>query len=124
MRARLDLSQEGRVSRMAKAILVMDMPKTCIECRLSRAVREKHTGQLCFECVASPMIMITSKECKSGRKIWCPLLELEKKETKTLNEFLEEKQDVKIVENFIAEEFMKYGYNACIDEILGGGENG
>ena len=107
---------------MAKAMLIMDMPKTCMDCRLCRAVKEKHTGQLCWECVARPMIMITSKECKSGRKVWCPLLEPEKKETKTLSEFLEEKRDVKDLENFVAEEFMKYGYNACIDEILGGGE--
>ena len=94
---------------MAKVMLIMEEPVSCRECPCS-----------CEDYCQKESDIIPDVKTKPE---WCPLREVpQKKEMKTFTEFLEEKQDVKVVENFVAEEFMKYGYNACIDEILGDGE--
>ena len=109
MRARLDLNRERRVIRMARAMLIMDMPSMCVNCNLCRPTREKHTGESCWECMARPMIMITSKEARTTKPTWCPLREVPQKK-----EYVNWEQSI--------DRFKKVGYNACIDEILGGGE--
>ncbi len=102
---------------MAKVMLIMDMPSSCADCILRASPNPKEPF-----CVTN-FKNISDDEYYKQKPDWCPLRKCpQKKETKTLNEFLEEKQDVKVVANFVAEEFMKYGYNTCIDEILGGGE--
>ena len=96
MRARLDLSQEGRVIRMSKAILVMDMPSSCLDCPCSKFNPNIKT-ECRWECEANGM-ELSEIDLDIERPILCPLREIPKKE------------------NF------PYSYNACIDEILGGGE--
>jgi hypothetical protein len=88
MRARLDLSQEGRVIRMSKAILIMEMPSSCEECQLF------YNTEGTKMCEAIGRLV----ECESEKPTWCPLREVPSKEK------------------------FPYSYNACIDEILGGGE--
>lgn len=101
---------------MAKAMLIMDMPSSCDKCPLFSSHYSDMTCKANGNGINYPYPMEVRQE-------WCPLRECPtKKETKTLSEFLKDGQDKKIVENFVAEEFMKYGYNECIDEILGGGE--
>lgn len=83
---------------MEKCILVMDMPSKCAECNfhqygICHAVRKCITG--------------TPKELKS-KPYWCPLKPMPNKKSTEYNPC----RNPYIVE----------GYNACIDEILGGSE--
>ena len=95
MRARLDLSQEGRVIRMSKAILVMDMPSSCAECQL---ILEDMTSAICFGSDVNTIDV----EWEKKKPTWCPLREVPQKKDNN--------------------KYYALGYNACIDEILGGGE--
>ena len=76
----------------------MDMPKMCIECPFCT---EEET------CIAFDVNTI-EVDILAYKPKWCPLREVpQKKELTTL----------------LAHEFdVRLGYNACIDEILGGGE--
>ena len=94
---------------MSKAMLIMDMPKCCAECQLCLASKESHTGQLCWKCAVYPTVMIPKRKA-NNRQEYCPLQELPKKKE-------EECYTVKKL-------YRVQGYNACIDEILGGAENG
>ena len=99
MRARLDLSQEGRVIRMAKAMLIMDMPSSCEECDFFKELRwNRHycTQKNCKE------IEGYVSDFRYEKPYWCPLHEVPQK--------MEKYHEIAL------------GYNACIDEILGGGE--
>ena len=81
-----------------KAILVMEMPSSCLQCEFS--IDDDFT---CF-CIVNSMECSTVK-----RPVWCPLREVPQKqptEMKTINDDIN-----KLVFN--------EGYNACIDEILG-----
>lgn len=91
---------------MRKAVLVMDMPENCKDCTMSIQSKEKHTGQFCWRCINALTIMID----KSGEKPdWCPLRPVpEKKEKYSL-----------MGDNSAGR---VDGWNACIDEILGGVE--
>lgn len=74
---------------MSKAVLVMDMPKDCYECKLQ-------------DWLTCRIV----KKCNTAHKKpdWCPLKPLPDKKPHT--------EDV-------LEVFVNTGYNACIDEILG-----
>ena len=99
---------------MAKAILVMDMPSSCCECRMF------------YEKLGTCELTGRLVECgnESERQEWCPLREVPSKH--------EDGHTVKIaIENDCYDGFeyeraycdgKDAGYNACIDEILGGGE--
>ena len=82
---------------MSKAMIVMDMPDSCSDCRL------------CYPsiipiCVAKDRVILKEKLGRKQR--WCPLKEVpEKKEPDSLTDSIY---------------FEALGYNACIDEILGG----
>ena len=80
---------------MAKAILIMDIPSNCFRCRLSELAHCKIT-----------------KMCHIGdnRPAWCPLREVPQKKDTTYHP--------------CRNPYVTEGYNACIDEILGGAENG
>lgn len=96
---------------MAKAMLIMDMPSSCKKCLL----RDYHKSKFCFQCRAIPLSEIEEEEV-NVRQEWCPLREVPQKKD--------------ICGRYNAEYFkqggkpasFKVGYNACIDEILGGGE--
>ena len=89
---------------MSKAILIMDMPKYCSECQLCVAL----CGKEIAVCTGT-----TGTEKKDGsnegRPTWCPLREVPQK--KPCGDYT---SLIRIGE--------RKGYNACIDELLGGGE--
>ena len=86
---------------MAKAMLIMDMPSSCKECP---CVDELGYIRVCH---------CTGEVIESGyavrRQDNCPLREVPQKKNKTMEMSLVQMQEIN-------------GYNACIDEILGGGE--
>lgn len=82
---------------MAKAMLIMDeMPTICSECKL---------------CGFDGVCHAVHEFCQyrfDKKQEWCPLREVpQKKDTKY---------------NPARNPYITEGYNACIDEILGGGE--
>lgn len=77
---------------MSKAVLVMDMPKDCYECKL----QDWLNCRIAKKCNTS-----------NSRPDWCPLRELPKKKP-TIGK--ESENDILC---------MNAGYNACIDELLG-----
>ena len=79
----------------------MDMPKNCAECQLYY----NECGNPMCEGIGRP-IHITDSYV---RQEWCPLREVPQKKTKTMDMEFSKMCEVD-------------GYNACIDEILGGGE--
>ncbi len=81
---------------MSKAILVMDMPRSCEQCNLQHFVR-------CTAVLKS--IVGTPKDLKS-KPDWCPLKPVFEKKSVSKAITL---TDLGWID----------GYNACIDEILG-----
>ena len=80
---------------MSKAMLIMDMPESCAECKLY--VKGKYRTDKC-------RITMLEMNNKFGKPSWCPLRELpERWEPTSLDD-----------------DAYYMGYNACIDEILGG----
>lgn len=88
---------------MAKAILVLDMPESCMTCRL--AINKTIPLETAFMCSINSKWSL-DKECES-RPAWCSLKELPQK---------------KAIHSEMPLELRNYrkGFNACIDEILGG----
>lgn len=92
-----------------KAILVMNMPKNCAKCEFCLEITENHH---CCQRVSDD-----NNRCKRvdydvefyqyEKPKWCPLKEIPEKQItySTDDEF---------------QRIIKEGYNACIDEILGG----
>lgn len=85
---------------MAKAMLIMDMPSSCDECQL---ILEDRTSAICLGADVNTIDVEWEKEKPS----WCPLREVPQK--------IEEDHEY---------DEIALGYNACIDEILGGAEHG
>ena len=83
---------------MAKAILIMEMPTRCGQCPFHYATQDDN-------CNVVDKCQLLDKEIDGYRKKYsdCPLRDVPQK--KTVNGC-----------------FYEMGYNACIDEILGGGE--
>ena len=103
---------------MSKAIVVMDMPKNCLECPFRYKSEEKPLGnftyQSLFRCKYEPdgldedegdMVYLNDIMMKSKPE-WCPLREVpQKPDYPPINE-----------QSYVA------GWNACIDEIMKGSE--
>jgi hypothetical protein len=87
---------------MAKAILVMDMPSSCIDCPLHYYDEPK------LWCGLNEKEMET-EDIETYKPTWCPLRECPQKKRI-------------ISEPSFDGRIRVMGYNACIDEILGGGE--
>lgn len=91
-----------------KAILVMDMPSSCIDCRFCREIDEGTNA--CCEIMSEPddseLCRIIDVSYPQEKPDWCPLKPMLGKK---------EKHDA------MPFELKHYidGYNACIDEILG-----
>lgn len=84
---------------MSKAILVIDMPNYCSECILCRE------NYFCHEmCIAADERIFTSE-----KPDWCPL------------KSVPEKYDMEtaITHDLDYDGEYEYGYNQCINEILG-----
>ena len=90
---------------MSKAILVIDMPNNCRECPVCASYQESAFSIREYWC--SPMDN-RDAEPESKPK-WCPLKPLPEKY---------EIDKSKCSDPFYEFEF-EYGYNQCIDEILG-----
>lgn len=89
---------------MSKAMLIMDMPRCCVECP---CFNENYAS------CSKEKLYLSLYNIEAIKPNWCPLRELpEKKESD--------------IEKYHYGEMKKWhyseGYNACIDEILGGGE--
>lgn len=92
---------------MAKAMLIMDMPSSCLDCPCSKFNPNIKT-ECRWQCEANGM-ELSDIDLDIERPILCPLRECpEKKEYN--------------YEQEVYEQLKIEGYNACIDEILGGGE--
>ena len=87
---------------MSKAILVMDMPKNCFDCRFQEM-------GFC-EAVHSVGEMIPDDDLES-KPDWCPLREMPEK--------LPLQGDVSDLQKML-EEMRRASWNACIDAIGGG----
>ncbi len=94
---------------MAKAVLIMDMPESCIGCNFCHISSEDNESSCKAYEVARTIDSDTYKKPN-----WCPLRELpEKKEEIELRECkgsVEGTWNVPLIEN--------KGFNACLDEIL------
>lgn len=86
---------------MSKAVLVIDMPKSCKNCPLLFA------GTYC-KGKKAPNIAVNSYLDKAKPE-WCPLKELPQKQTIHCTDTTHHRH-------------VKEGYNLCIDEILKGSE--
>ena len=96
-----EISKEGE--QMSKAMLIMEMPSSCVECPCSCLVYEHNECEVLGK-------KITLDDKYEIRPTWCPLREAPKPKEDNLS------LHIPYNEGFIN------GYNACIDEILGGGE--
>ena len=92
---------------MSKAILVMDMPDSCIDCRFCREIDEGI--EACCEIMDNPddssLCRMIEDYCQC-RPSWCPLKELPEKSCTGNSDYYQwgDWED---------------GWNACIDDILG-----
>ena len=83
---------------MSKAILVIDMPKSCADCPLAQ--NDSDYGLCCFEV---GILYDNVRDYKNRRSDDCPLKPMPEKELDW---------------NDGEDEYIT-GFNACIDEILG-----
>ena len=93
---------------MAKAILIIDMPKSCLECPCSKfnSNIESH-----WECEATGM-ELSDIDLDIERPILCPL-----REAPTF------KEDNSVIHIERYEGYLE-GWNDCVREMLGGAEHG
>lgn len=96
---------------MNKAILVIDMPERCSDCRFKDSVTNHIDNSIEFTCKAKNELIICDIDKRKDED--CPLKPMpEKKSTdmrlSAMNEWLEHSERI--------------GFNNCIDEILGGKE--
>lgn len=91
---------------MSKAMLIMDMPSRCGDCpcfdNFNRMCQEEHK-----------FLSMVEINIKNKKPTWCPLREVPQKK-EVLNREQYEFGSIGLA--------FTEGYNACIDEILGGGE--
>ncbi len=97
---------------MSKAILVMDMPSSCSKCDFCLEITENHH---CCQRVLGDNERCKRVDCdvefyQYEKPDWCPLKPVPEK--KDESDFDSD-----------SDYFEALGYNACIDEILGGLES-
>lgn len=90
---------------MAKAMLIMDMPKNCQECPCSHYEQSKNFW-VCHVSSAT----LKENEFYIEKPKCCPLREVPQKKEDNLSIHLP-----------YSEGYLR-GWNDCVDEILGGGE--
>lgn len=97
---------------MSKSILVIDTPKSCLDCQFCREMQEGI--EACCELSDEPndkelCRMIDVGYCQE-KPDWCPLRDLPEK-----------KFDIGNSEGLYPKDY-RYGWNECIDEILKGAD--
>lgn len=92
-----------------KAVIVIDMPKTCAECRAS------YCGDIWYCYAGEYRKMLTQKEIYE-KPSWCPLKDMPKKKGKMfLTERSQNDTDLMVKSAFA--NCYTDGWNACIEEI-------
>lgn len=109
----------GDVEMSDKALLVMDMPESCVDCQFCY---EYHEGiEACCTVTREPsndgMYRIIKEDYCQDKPDWCPLKPIPEKKEEMGMPRTPSMNDIKRIG------FQK-GWNACIDEILGGKNNG
>lgn len=87
---------------MSKAILIMDMPESCLACDIGQDCVDRYIW-----CPIAGKMAVNIDE----RQEWCPLRELPAKKEVPKPFFM--------MGEMYGEEM---GWNACVDEITGGGK--
>lgn len=88
-----------------KGIIVVDIPKSCNECE--RYIDGLFGG---FGCTVNGKFISVNGSDKKTKPYWCPIKQIP------------EKMDIDACS--AQQRYIATGYNACIDEILKGAENG
>lgn len=94
---------------MSKAVLVIDMPESCMKCPFLLQLPQKDLGV----CLATPP-RNKNVAMPKGRGYWCPLQELPERNPGKP----ELKSDTYYQEDVYG--FYRHGWNACLDVIEGG----
>jgi hypothetical protein len=104
---------------MARAMLIMDMPSSCIVCPCSHYEQSKNFW-VCYVSSAT----LKENEFYIEKPKCCPLREVPSKheDGHTLKVAIENDCYDDTVQDDAWCEGVDKGYNACIDEILGGAE--
>lgn len=108
-----------------KAILVIDMPKSCNKCKLKTHRFGFTTNKMKVGCKFKGDILT---DVLSDRPNWCPLKPLPQRkivgEIEKVDDFM--KSDIQIINEKVTTQIMldtelllASGYNLCLDEILG-----
>ena len=93
---------------MAKAVIVMDMPESCMECRF-------RVNKVDIKCGANYGRYVRAE--KEERPDWCPLQMLPERK------FIRDYPDgYKMNMKQTVEKCAYEGYNRCLDDILGGSD--
>ena len=94
-----------------KAILVLEMPSSCIDCRFCREIDEGVNAccEIMSELDDSELCRMIDVSYPQDKPDWCPLKPMPEK-MQVCGKY---PQPDGIVPSY------KIGYNACIDEILG-----
>ena len=93
---------------MSKAMLIMDMPENCAKCQFFAMFDLVKNCSLNGKPVEYP---------NNKRQDWCPLREVPKKVDYLIEYFNDGQMSLDLSIGYAK------GWNACIDEILGGGDN-
>ena len=101
---------------MSKAVLVMDMPKNCIECPIGKNM--SISIETCIQC---PFGRCAIEEEAETIPNWCPLKPLPEGKAAEGAEAIRSNGIRARVDEALREAF-RIGYNACLEEI--GGDNG
>lgn len=89
---------------MSKAMLIMDMPKSCADCRLSENGKIcKDGNRLIFDIVEKEGVLTQKYIGLTAKPDWCQLRKMPKKITERTRQSTKSYAE---------------GYNDCIDEIL------
>lgn len=94
---------------MSKAILVMDMPKSCKDCRIRFS--NSWSDYCPYEKTGTYYEDVDDFVYHNSKPNWCPLKEVPEK-----------KNSIYKYPSFSYGEGWDKGYNACIDKILEGSE--
>lgn len=89
---------------MAKAVLVMDMPKSCGECPFCRGLNECKVKKYLVRDRLFTIFTVDAQIMEGGKPSWCPLRELPEKKERRIGEH--------------GERMFRAGFNACLNEIM------
>ena len=96
-----------------KAILVMDMPSSCLECPIGKDI--SIPIEICIKCPFEKCVI--GEETKT-RPDWCPLKQMPEKKKERYG--MNRRTSTGHWETYGEEtDSFATGYNTCIDEILG-----